>query len=151
MQQHKEIQANSENNLPFQKKVWIIVGIIILTLTVLLVVKAIFRVLLLILAGTLIAVFFRVLSAVIQCKTKWNEGVCVALSVIDTLLIVTGLFWSIGAKVQGQIAELIDTLPKTIDNVKTQLNSSAIGEKMVINISSDKTISKAAGVVYFQT
>jgi len=44
MQQHKEIQANSENNLPFQKKVWITVGIIILTLTVLLVVKATFRV-----------------------------------------------------------------------------------------------------------
>lgn len=95
--------------------------------------------------------FFRGLSAVIQRKTKWNEAVRVALSIIDTLLIVAGLFWLIGAKVQGQITELIDTLPKTIDYVKTQLNANPIGEKMVINISSDKTISKAAGVVYFQT
>jgi len=72
------------------------------------------------LTGTLIAIFFRGLSNFIQRKTKWKEGLCVAISIIGTLIIVAGIFWFIAAKVQ-QIAKLIETLPQTIDNAKEKL------------------------------
>ncbi|GGG35819.1 AI-2E family transporter [Bizionia arctica] len=97
----------------------------------------------LILAGTLIAIFFRGISNFIQSKTKWKEGICVAISIISTLLIVAGLFWLIGAKVQNQGTELIDTLPEIIDNAKAKLKNNAIGEKIINNISSADSMEKA--------
>lgn len=142
MQQTNEPQRNP-TNLSFQKKVWITTGILAFTIIVLLIFKAAFSVFLLVLAGTLIAIFFRGLSNFIQCKTKWKEGVCVAISIIGTLLIVAGLFWLIGAKVQAQIGELMETLPKTIDNAKAKLNDSPIGEKIVDKLSSKNSMDKA--------
>lgn len=143
MTQKNEPQKNLENNLSFQKKVWIATGILALAIIVLLLLKVTFSVFLLVLAGTLIAIFFRGLSNLIQRKTKWKEGICVSISIIVTLLIVAGLFWLIGAKVQGQIAELMETLPKTIDNVKAKLNDSSIGEKIVDKLSSKNSMDKA--------
>jgi predicted PurR-regulated permease PerM len=143
MTQKNEPQKNSENNLSFQKKVWIATGILALAIIVLLLLKVTFSVFLLVLAGTLIAIFFRGLSNLIQRKTKWKEGICVAISIIVTLLIVAGLFWLIGAKVEGQIAELMETLPKTIENAKAKLNDSSIGEKIVDKLSSKKSMDKA--------
>lgn len=142
MTQKNEPQKNSENNLSFQKKVWIVTGILALAIIVLLLLKVTFSVFLLVLAGTLIAIFFRGLSNLIQRKTKWKEGICVAISIIGTSLIVAGLFWLMGAKVQGQIAELMETLPKTIDNAKAKLNNSLIGEKIVDKLSSKNSMDK---------
>jgi len=142
MTQKNEPQKNSENNLSFQKKVWIVTGILALAIIVLLLLKVTFSVFLLVLAGTLIAIFFRGLSNLIQRKTKWKEGICVAISIMSTLLIVAGLFWLMGAKVQGQIAELMETLPKTIDNAKAKLNNSLIGEKIVDKLSSKNSMDK---------
>lgn len=143
MQQNNEPQINSENNPSFQKKVWIATGILALAIIVLLLLKATFNVFLLVLAGTLIAIFFRGLSNLIQRKTKWKEGICAAISIVGTLLIVAGLFWLIGAKVQEQITELMETLPKTIDNAKANLNESSIGEKIMDKLSSKNSMDKA--------
>ena len=49
----------------------------------------------------------------------------------------------IGAKVQEQVAELIETLPETIDNAKVKLNDSSIGEEIVDKLSSKKSLDKA--------
>jgi len=62
MQQKNGSQINSENNLLFQKQVWLTVGIFAFTIIILLILKATFSVFLLVLAGTLIAIFFRGLS-----------------------------------------------------------------------------------------
>ncbi len=130
-------------NPSFLKKIWITVGIVAYTVIVLLIFEATFSVFYLVLAGTLIAVFFRGLSNFIQRKTKWKEGLCVAFSIIGTLIIVAGIFWLIGAKVQEQIAELIETLPQTIDNVEANLNDNPIGEKIVDKLSSKNSMDRA--------
>ncbi len=149
------MENSSANNqeLSFTKKIWITGGIFALIVVILLLVKATFSVFLLILAGVLIAVFFRGLSGLICRKTKWKEGVCLAISIIGTLLLIAGLFWLIGAKVQAQITELTDTLPRTIDNAKQQLNQNPIGQKIVNNVSSPGSMKKAQGVIakFFQT
>ncbi|MDF3077395.1 MAG: family transporter [Sphingobacteriaceae bacterium] len=141
---HVFMQQNStDNRLSYPKKVWIKGGIYALIVVVLLLIKATFSVFLLILAGALIAVFFRGLSALICRKTKWKSGVCLAISIIGTLILVIGLFWLIGSKVQSQAVELSDTLPKTIENAKAQLSQSALGKKIVEKASSPQSVKKA--------
>lgn len=123
----------------FIKKVWTAGSIIAFIVVMLLLLRATFSVLLLILAGCLIAVYFRGLSDLIQRKTKWKEGLCLTISILGTLLLVVFLLWLIGAKVQAQIAELSDALPKTIEKTKEQLSQSPLGQKIVEKISSAKT------------
>ncbi|NRS89807.1 putative PurR-regulated permease PerM [Flavobacterium sp. 7E] len=142
MPQKDTPQLDQDKNISFQKKVWITTAIITFTISALLLFKATFNVFLLILAGTLIAVFFRGLSDFIQRKTKWKENVCVAISILGTLFIVAGLFWLIGAKVQTQMTDLMETLPKTIENVKIQMNNSIVGEKIIDKLSSKNSTDK---------
>lgn len=137
--------TTDNNGLSYQKKIWIKGGIYALIVILLLFLNATFNVLLLILAGTLIAIFFRGLSDLICRKTKWKDGVCLTISIVGALLLLIGIFWMIGAKVQGQVNELSETLPKTVDNAKAWLNKSPLGEKIVEKISSDKSMNKAEG------
>ncbi|HVG42319.1 MAG TPA: AI-2E family transporter [Chitinophagaceae bacterium] len=135
----------NSDELSYSKKVWIKGGIYALIVIIILLFKATFNVLLLILAGALIAIFFRALSGLLCRKTKWKEGVCLAVSVIGTLLLVIGLLWLIGAKVQSQIEQLSDTLPKTVENAKAQLSQNPIGKKIVTKVSSPDSMKKAQG------
>ena len=139
--------ANIKNEqYSFPQKVWIVGGILAFIVIMILLLKATFNVLLLVLAGILIAVFFRGLSGLIQRKTKWKEGVCLAISVVGTLILLVLLIWLIGAKVQAQATQLSETLPSTIENAKNQLNQSAIGKKIVERISSPGTQKKASAM-----
>ena len=143
MQGNNKSQKDLEMNGDFREKVWMTVGILAFSIIVLLVIKASFGVFLLVLAGAVIAIFFRGISNFIQRKTKWNENVCVAISIVGSLFIITGLFLLIGAKVQTQIIELLETLPKTIDNARVKLNDSSIGAKIVDKLSSKESMKKA--------
>lgn len=138
--------STNHDDLSYATKVWIKGGIYALIVILILLFKATFSVFLLILAGALIAIFFRGLSGLICSKTEWKEGVCLAISVIGTLLIVIGLFWLIGAKVQSQIAQLSDTLPNTVENAKAQLSQNPIGKKIVEKASSPGSMKKAQGL-----
>jgi hypothetical protein len=60
--------TNSNKEYSFPRKVWITGGIIGFIVVLLLLLKATFNVLLFVLAGTLIAVFFRGLSGFIERK-----------------------------------------------------------------------------------
>jgi predicted PurR-regulated permease PerM len=142
MQQKNDSDLDFDNNLSFQKKVWITTAIIAFTVCLLLVFKATFSVFLLILAGTLISIFFRGISDFIKRKTKWKEKVCVTISILGTLLIVVGLFWLIGAKVQNQVTDLMETLPKTIENVQEKMHNSALGEKIINKLSTKNSTDK---------
>jgi len=67
------MEDNVTNDLSYPKKIWIKGGIYALIVVLILLFKATFSVFLLILAGVLIAVFFRGLSGLICRKTKWKE------------------------------------------------------------------------------
>lgn len=131
----------NQDQLSFQKKVWIAASITAFITVMLLFFTYTVNVLLLVLAGTLIAIFFRAISSKIESKTKWKEGVCLTISIIGTLLLVAAIFWLIGSKVQAQVVELTETLPKTIENAQARLNESAIGEKAVERATSADAVS----------
>lgn len=153
MEEKNNFQNSSANPPGYPGKVWIAVGIVALTVVVLWILKAIFSVLLLVLAGVLIAVFFRGLSGIIQRKTHWKQGISLAVSMIGTLLLLVGMFWLIGAKVQQQAVELMDTMPQTIESAKEQMSQSDIGKKIIENMSSKKSTEKAQGLAgkFFST
>ena len=140
------MQQIDDNELSYQKKVWIKGGIYALIVVLILLFKATFGVFLLILAGALIAVFFRGLSGLICRKTKWKEGICLAVAIIGTLLLVIGLFWLIGNKLQNQITELSDNIPTMVDNAKAKLSENPIGKKIVDKVSSPGSMKKAQGL-----
>lgn len=128
-------QNKQDGEFNFVQKVWIAGSIFALIAVVLLLFKATFNVFILILAGTLMAVYFRGLSSFIVKKTHWNSNLTLIISIIGTILIIVAMFWLLGAKVQSQIAQLSDTLPATIQNAKQYINDSPIGQKLVKRLS----------------
>ena len=124
-------EKTSSTHSEWARKVWIAGGILALIAVVLLLLQRTFNVWLLVLAGVLIAVFFRGLSHLICSKTRWKESVCLTVSILGTLVLFVLLIWIMGATVQSQADQLSKTLPGTIENAKNQLNQSAIGKKLV--------------------
>ena len=136
-------QNHSQGNYSFPRKVWITGSVFALIVVLILFVKATFNVYLLILAGVLIAVYFLSLGGLLQRKTKWNAKVCLAISILGTIIILVLLSWLMGAKVQSQVSQLTDTLPATVEKAKTELNKSSLGQKLVEKLSSPQTQKKA--------
>lgn len=131
----------------FQKRIWITVGIVALAVVVLWVLKAVFSVLLLILAGALIALFFRGLSGLIHRKTGLSEKASLPISVIGSLLLLVAFFWFTGARLQQQATELSDSLPATVQRFKQQLSQSPLGQKVLQQAASQKSMKKTRAVL----
>lgn len=129
--------TKKQNN--YTLKVWQTIGIAVLVIGVILIVRVAFNVLLMALAGVLIAVYFHGLGDLIQRKTSLKRRMSMALSVASTLLIIGGSLWFIGAKIQTEITELSNTLPNTINSAKAKLAQTPIGKKILDNSSGDNS------------
>lgn len=150
----QETSPNAENtNFSFQKKVWIVIGCLTFTVLLILLIIEAANALLLILAGTLIAIFFTGLSSLIKRKTGWKKWVCKTIAIVGTLLIIALFFWLIGSKIQSQISVLSETIPSTVENLKEQLNNSKVGKEVVETLTSEESIKKAEafGGRFFQS
>lgn len=144
-------KATNTDNYSFTKKVWIVAGIFAFVVVMLLLLQATFSVLLLVLAGVLIAVYFRGLACLVERKTHWSKNICLILAIVATLLLAAVFIWLVGSKLQQQIAQLTDTFPKTIEKAKGQLSQSSLGQKFVDRISSSasqKKISSLASTLF---
>lgn len=139
--------AQTEHNAySFPQKVWIAGGITALLLCLLLLFRSAFSVLLLVLAGTLIALLFLGIADLIQKKTKWPHWLCMTISVVGILLILGSLSWFIGYRVQLEAAQLTKELPATWQAAKEKLNQSPLGQELLSRAQSDKMEQKARGV-----
>jgi predicted PurR-regulated permease PerM len=130
----------TKKELTYIEKVWHTVAIVALLVVAILITRVAFNVLLMVLAGILISVYFHGLGDMIQRRTKWSRKLCMTISVGGSFLIIALLFWFMGTKIQGQIEVLSDTLPNTVNNVKAKLGESSIGRKILeySNKNSDK-------------
>lgn len=138
--------AEQNVTLAFKKKVWITVGIVALSFIILWILKTTFNVLLLLLAGALIALYFHGLANLISKYTKWKHGLSMALGIIITFLLLVGFFWFSGAHIQMQIEQLKETLPATIDNFKQQLNKTLLGREIMTTIGSEDSKQKLTNI-----
>ncbi|RFZ90847.1 AI-2E family transporter [Mucilaginibacter conchicola] len=128
--------------LTYIEKVWHTVAIVALLVVSILIARVAFNVLLMILAGSLIAVYFHGLGDMIERNTKWNRKVCMTISVAGSFIILGTLLWFMGTTIQGQIAALSDTLPETINNFKTKFGSTPLGAKVLEYFTQDDNSDK---------
>jgi len=128
-----------KKELSYTLKVWQTVAIGALLIVVILIVRIAFNVLLMALAGALIAIYFHGLGDLIQRKTKLNRKFAMALSIAGTFILVGALLWFIGAKIQTQVAELSNTLPHTISTAKAKLGETPAGQKVLEYSSGDNS------------
>lgn len=135
-------KSKREENRGFAKKVWIAGGILALITIIILLFKATISVLLLIIAGALIAIYFRGLGSLIERKTKWKSSVSLLISIFGTFILLGLIFWLIGAKAQEQITELSESLPKMVSNARKQIAETSLGKKLIERISSSNSQDK---------
>lgn len=123
----------------FVKKVWIVGLILSLITVILLIFKATFNILILILAGALIACFFRGLGNFVQRKTNWKSSISLLISVVGFTLIMGGVFYLVGATVTADSADLKESFPEMISEVETQLEKSDLGKEIIVQAKNIKS------------
>jgi len=131
----------------FQRKVWITVAIAAFVVILLWIIKTTFNVLLLILAGALIALYFRALSRIIHRKLHVKEKWCVPLAIIVSILFLALFIGFTGNRIAQQVQELSQTLPASVEKMKQQLNESAVGRQILEQASSGDNMQKASAVL----
>jgi predicted PurR-regulated permease PerM len=150
MSEDKSIIVNRKE---FQRKVWITAGIVALVVVLLWILKAVFNVLLLILAGALIALFFRGLSGLIHRKTGLSTKVSLPLSIIGSLLLLVLFFWFTGAQIQQQATQLSETFPSTVQKFKEELSKNPLGQKVLQQATSEQSQKRTSSMLqgFFST
>jgi predicted PurR-regulated permease PerM len=131
----------------FQKKVWVATAIIALVVILLWIIKAIFNVLLLLFAGSLIAIFFVGLAGIIERKFGIKNGLSLVISIIGSLLLLIGFFWLAGNAISTQISDLKETLPSAVENVKAKLAQSGLGRRVLETATSEDVSGQATSVL----
>lgn len=143
-------EPKSEINLrTFAKQVWIVIGILALSVCVILILRVAFNILLMIMAASLIAVFFHGLGDFIQRRTKMNRKPAMAISVLGSFIVLIALFWFMGATIQGQIKALSDDFPAMVAKAKGQLQQTDVGQSIIKKLNEFDTsmlMSKAQGI-----
>ncbi len=119
----------------FANKVWITVGIIAFVVIIILIIYKTFNVFLLLLAASLIALFFNAVSGRIRQWTGLKDGVSLAVTIVLMVLLVGFFFWLVGAEAQKQYKEMQEAVPVMIDNAQEYLNKTTLGQKVSKQIS----------------
>lgn len=112
-------------------KVWQTMGIVALLVSAILIARVAFNVLLMILAGSLIATYFHGLGDIIERRLKLKRKWAMLISVLSTFVIIGLLFWFMGTKIQQQINQLSESLPGTVHNFKAKLSQNDLGRKVL--------------------
>lgn len=122
------------NNIPEETSsanIFKICGIVSLFLLAgFLVVKG-FNILLLILAGVMLAVYFRGLAIWLSQRTSTAEGVATILSVVLTFILIFVISWLMGAPLQKQFEVLGENLPVALDHFEEELSETTYGAEIV--------------------
>lgn len=132
-------ESETEKELTYIQKVWHTVAIVALLVVVILIARVAFNVLLMVLAGVLISVYFHGLGDMIERKTKWSRRISMLISVGGSFIILAVLFWFMGTKISNQIAILSDSLPHTIQTAKAKIAETSLGKKALEYLSDDNS------------
>lgn len=141
------IPIKKDTEKRFDKKVWATAGVISLVVVVLLLFKALFNIMLLVLAGVLMAIYFLGCANLLNKYLHLPSKLAVVFSVLLNLVLVVGFLWFVGARLQQQISQLSDTLPSTIDNAKHWMKQYPGGDKVLNYLNSSGDSSKTISIV----
>jgi predicted PurR-regulated permease PerM len=127
----KETENSNKKEPSYAVKVWQTTAIVCLAVIAILILRVAFNILLMALAGVLIAVYFHGLADMIATKTKMGRKFALIISIGGTIVLFSFMSWFIGSKIQQQVAELSNTLPQTIKLVQTKISKTPVGEKVI--------------------
>lgn len=141
--------GSTDQEPSFKQKVLIVALVVV----IIWIIKATFSVLLLILAGAMLALYFRGLSGLLHRKLHLTTKITLPVAVIGSLLLLVGFFYLAGNEINHQVQQLSDTLPATIDNAKRRLSETALGNQIVERVSSRENVQKATATIqsFFRT
>lgn len=105
--------------------------VVVMVLSLLYLFTASFTILLLAFGGILFSLFFHSISNKLQDWTGWKRGVTLSLSIVLVLIFYAGISYLIGNQVAQQYDEFAETVPEMIENFKSKVEDTAIGEKVV--------------------
>jgi predicted PurR-regulated permease PerM len=128
---NKESDNSIKKEQSYSVKVWQTTAIVCLTLTIILILRVAFNILLMALAGVLIAVYFHGLADMIIRKTKMRRKFALFISIAGTIVLLSFITWFVGSKIQRQVAELSNTLPQTIKLARAKISKTPVGEKVI--------------------
>ena len=97
-------------------------GIILLCLLIAGVFVYTFNVFLLLMAAVVLAVYLRLIANKLRSWTGWKDGICFGLSILITLILLGGLSWLVGAKVEQQVTDLKDRMPQMKEKLSDLLD-----------------------------
>lgn len=141
------LRNSAQHDRSFQNRVWTTVAITAFVVVLLWIIKVTFNVLLLILAGALIALYFRGLSGLIHRKLRLQKKWSLPLSIIVSTLLLALFIAFTGNRIGQQLQDLTQTLPGSIEKLKQQLNESAIGQQILEKASSEDSMQKVSAVL----
>ena len=124
------MEKQKQSSLSYVAKVWTAVGITAFTVIMILLIYRTFNVFLLLLAASLIALFFNAVSNKIRKWTGLRDGVSLAVTIMLIFLLAGLFFWLVGAEAQKQFKELQEAVPVMIDNAQVYLNKTTLGQKI---------------------
>jgi len=134
-----QIPEKVEKELSYKQKVWQTVAIVVLLVVVMLIARVAFNVLLMILAGSLIAVYFHGLGDLIERKTHLNRTFGMILSIAGSFILLGLTLWFMGTEIQNQVSLLSDSLPGTIQTAKAKMDGGPIGKKVLAYFADDNS------------
>ncbi len=139
MEKEKQLHPSSD----FANKVWITVGITALVAILILIIYKTFNAFLLLLAASLIALFFSAVSGKIKKWTGLRDGISLAVTIVLMVVIVGLFFWLLGAEAENQYKEMQEAVPVILDNAQNYLNKSDLGRKVSEYVTDIETQKKA--------
>jgi predicted PurR-regulated permease PerM len=139
MNTHPQTNPPANNDNTFIRRVFIAAGAVALLAIVILIIRVAFNVLLMVLAGTLIAVYFNGLADIIERHTPLKRRICMLISVIGTFVLIGFLFWFMGTKIQHQVNTLSQDFPQLVSRLESQVRQYPIGAKALDNISGNNS------------
>lgn len=118
----------------FTRRAGIVVGLVAAVVLGLLFVGSALQVLLLVLAGVLLAVFFRGLGGWLGRHTPLSEGWGTLLALLGVLALLAGIGWFLAPRISGQAQQLSEQLPQSAARVQQQLQQYSWGRDLLHQI-----------------
>lgn len=122
-------ENQSHTSSRFANKVWTTVSITAFVAIMILIIYKTFNAFLLLLAASLIALFFAAISGKIKKWTGWKDGISLTVTIALMVIVVGLFFWLLGAEAQNQYQEMQKAVPVIIENAQEYLNKSDVEKK----------------------
>ena len=124
-------KTSSSSSYSFPERIMIGVSIVILFILLVLLFGYAFNVLLLVLGGSLIAVFFRGTASALSKQVPLSKGWSLALVLSVFIAILISTYFLLAPRVSEQAEALSEQLPEAFDTLKGQLQETTWGKKLL--------------------